>query len=1105
MIALLAASWGVLLKRLRADWLLLAATGLTIVLATTLLAAGPLYTESVTLAGLRRTLGAAPPPDANLALTASLLGRSYAATDRVVAARLAETLGPTGGAVWRSGRSESFALPGQPANDVRDLAVFAFFEGIEGRAALVAGAWPAGGAEPFAVAIPASVAEERGYRVGDELRLQSRLTATFQPRIRIVGLYRVADPADPYWFNDPLDTTGRELGQSFNTFGPLVVPQATLLGPLGQNAARFTWRAYPDIGRLTAGDLAPLRARIAALPSRLDGAAQGTTFQLDTRLPTQLATAERSLLVTRSGVLIQLIQLAVLAGYALVLTAGLIVEQRRGEAALLHARGVGPGQAALLAALEGLILAVPAALVAPWLALLSLRLLGAVGPLALLGPLPVPPVGRAAYGLAAGAALGCLALLALPALGAARALDRQHLGRGRQAARGIAQRAGLDLALVALALVAYWQLRRYGTPLTRTIQGRLGLDPLLAVAPGLGLLAGAVIALRLVPLLARAAEAVVAGGRATAALGAWQVARRPQRYARAALLLILALGIGLFAAAYARTWGESQGDQADYQVGADLRVEPDRRFGAPFQAYQLPGAYAALPGVRAAMPALRRREELSRAIGVSDLLLLDSARAAAIVPFRPDLADEPIADLLGRLAAGRPALATVALPGTPRRLALDLRATRPPRPANAAAPAPLAATLALQDATGMVYRLQLGNLRADGQPERLIAPLAAPVPGGAVAAPAYPLAVLGLEIATAAGRSEARAQLDLLGLRLSDADSGAGWATVPLDRDPARWAVAFGNLSAVVSAPSAEPLPAPADGTFAVRLNTGSISIQTPYPLSFSIRPAGGSAPDTLPILADARLLATLGVAVGDTLEVNLIGARRVRIVGALRGFPTLDPTATAPFVVADLPTIAALGFAPGREVPEPLEAWLATDPDGAAAVAVALRRAPFNSPLVLGRAERAAGLRADPLALGTIGALALGFAAAALVAILGFALSAAVAARERQAEFALLRALGLHPRQLIAWLSLEQGITVGLSLLGGILLGLVLARLVLPLVTLTQAGAAAYPPTRVAIPWATAALLVGVTLATLLAVAVAIGAIVRRVGLGGALRVAEE
>ena len=61
---------------------------------------------------------------------------------------------------------------------------------------------------------------------------------------------------------------------------------------------------------------------------------------------------------------------------------------------------------------------------------------------------------------------------------------------GRQARTTLAQRLGLDLALVAVAGVALWQLRLYGAPLTRNAQGPLGLDPLLVAAPAIGLVGG---------------------------------------------------------------------------------------------------------------------------------------------------------------------------------------------------------------------------------------------------------------------------------------------------------------------------------------------------------------------------------------------------------------------------------------------------------------------------------------------------------------------------------------------------------------------------------------------------------------------------------------
>ena len=115
-------------------------------------------------------------------------------------------------------------------------------------------------------------------------------------------------------------------------------------------------------------------------------------------------------------------------------------------------------------------------------------------------------------------------------------------------------------------------------------------------APAIGLLAGAVLAIRIVPRLAELAERVLGRGRGLVpALGGRQVARRPLRYTRAALLLVLAAALGTFASAHAATWTTSQVDQAAFAAGADLRVEPPDRPAIPDWA--MGEALRALPGV----------------------------------------------------------------------------------------------------------------------------------------------------------------------------------------------------------------------------------------------------------------------------------------------------------------------------------------------------------------------------------------------------------------------------------------------------------------------------------------------------------------------------
>jgi predicted lysophospholipase L1 biosynthesis ABC-type transport system permease subunit len=227
-----------------------------------------------------------------------------------------------------------------------------------------------------------------------------------------------------------------------------------------------------------------------------------------------------------------------------------------------------------------------------------------------------------------------------------------------------------------------------------------------------------------------------------------------------------------------------------------------------------------------------------------------------------------------------------------------------------------------------------------------------------------------------------------------------------------------------------------------------------------------------------------------------------VRISGVFDDFPTTD--ATMPIVIADLPTIQVQQAINSR--PQvPTEWWLATAPAADAATAAALRAAPYSSTSVMDRAERAIALQTDPLALGVIGALTLGFVAAALFAAIGFAVSAAVSARERMTEFAVLRALGLSQVQLAGWLAVEHALLVVVSLAAGTGLGLLLGWLVLPFATMKRDPGPVLPAPILTIPWDSIALLEMLVVAVLAATVLVLVVLLRRVGLGSALRLGED
>ena len=153
------------------------------------------------------------------------------------------------------------------------------------------------------------------------------------------------------------------------------------------------WLVLPSLAELHAGQLKDVAAKARALPAALGPGPTGTAgYSVKSSAPDLLTQVDRALLVSRSTLLIPALQLVVLALYTLMLVSRLLAEHRRVEITLMRARGASGRQIAALAVGEGLLLSVPSAVAAPFLAPLlvraamATRLLGTSGPHLDLGP-----------------------------------------------------------------------------------------------------------------------------------------------------------------------------------------------------------------------------------------------------------------------------------------------------------------------------------------------------------------------------------------------------------------------------------------------------------------------------------------------------------------------------------------------------------------------------------------------------------------------------------------------------------------------------------------------------------------------------------------------
>ncbi|WP_248961013.1 ABC transporter permease [Sphaerisporangium perillae] len=1102
------------LRRAFSEPLLLFAAFGSILLATTTLVALTMYASSIAEVGVRRAMETASAGTTAIKISAPVQQATFPEIDRTVRARITERV-RDGRAdvpvhVTLSARSDSYAVPGQEGRKQPDLTRFGVYDGLDQNAKLIQGAWPRPAPRgTVEVALSQAAAQAMNLAAGSEFTVVGRLD--HKPvHAKVTGVFQLADPYADRWDGEDLLRKGVDRG-NYTTYGPLMVPQETFLGRFTATSIAATWTAQPDLRNLPPERLRPFAASVTALGTDLKRDCPSCTTY--TRLPDMLTQLDQAALVARSTMLVPVLQLLLLAAYALVLTARLLADHRRMEVALLRSRGAGSVRLAVLTGTEALLVAVPCAAVAPFLAPALLRLVNAIPWIQAAGVQIAPEPDAVTFAVSAGVALACAVLLALPALrGARRTYVEEQATRGRGDRQGLLERAGGDVALLAVAALAIWQLQHYGAPVTATAGGELGIDPLIVTGPALALLCGGMLGLRLVPRVSRVAERFTSRRPSLSpALGAWQVSRRPMRYSGPALLLTMAVAIGVVSMATATTWRTSQQDQARHQAAADLRVSGPPE--TPELGLLGRGAtYGGLAGVTAVSPVYRGVTSFSGASPT--LLAADATKLDRLLMLRPDLSSDSVRTIAGRLAAGRPEAPALELPGTPKKLTMDVRLGLT-MPAEWGQYADLRLRVILSDALGAHREVQVGPIVPDGEPHPVTVDLAAQA--GRSGRLSYPLSVRGFLLDLPVPARGSGLTMTVEGAKT---DSGVpvtmpgalqwGHTVRGEDHIDAHQVTVGGNaqkapsgsvlLSVTVPAPKAQQPPEPADPEYlavvAAPAGVPNDALFLPSDQGRIFRP--------VPVVLTTDLAADEKLTVGKTAMLDMDGEPiTIQVAGIVSAMPGTPPGTSA--ILADLPTLLTRDVF-GARVPRPAgEWWMAARDGDTTAAAAELARHPDWDQTVVDIATLTRQLRDDPLASGLQGALILGFVAALIFAVLGFLVNAAVAARERMAEFAILRALGVSFRQIFGLLAVEQTFLIGLSLAGGTLLAVGVASLVVPHIVLTGQAVSVTPSVLLDIPWpATIALLAAVA-ALLFAIVAGLARSLRRQGLGRALRIGED
>jgi putative ABC transport system permease protein len=212
-----------------------------------------------------------------------------------------------------------------------------------------------------------------------------------------------------------------------------------------------------------------------------------------------------------------------------------------------------------------------------------------------------------------------------------------------------------------------------------------------------------------------------------------------------------------------------------------------------------------------------------------------------------------------------------------------------------------------------------------------------------------------------------------------------------------------------------------------------------------------------VPVIVDALTWERLHVALGAQLllPVGVDATVSLIVVARVEHLPTVNDSlvtaGTSDYtppggMLLDFQTLAGRASSLGQFL-SPNTIWLRTRDD--AATLARIREALSNGPLQLSNLQdrrlMLAVFLADPLYLTLKGVLALGALATLVLALAGALFASWVHARRRLTTFAVLRALGMEPREIARVFAWEQGLIYAGALLLGLAFGVLLVASMVP------------------------------------------------------------
>jgi putative ABC transport system permease protein len=481
---------------------------------------------------------------------------------------------------------------------------------------------PSARAEILEAALSRRTAELLRLEVGDVTRLDIDATDRLglghseeKVGIEVIGIFEPLDAADDFWLGDPdllsprtrlisseevyFDATALLGDAAYDDFLDITGDQALPL--------RYTWRYQVDTDRLARRGsdmlISDLRRMETLYPIPIGRAGDlGVQPVMRTALVRLLETERDRWTAVASVLTVTGVGPVVVAAAALALIALLVAMRRRPSIALQRGRGAAGGRLAIALTIESLLLTLPVALGAGWLAI----------------SLVPSSADVVTTGIAVAVALVSTFLLAAQSLpsGIGPRVDRSREASGQR--RPSPRRLVFEALVVGLAIGGAILLRDRGIQGASSARELATADPFFAAIPALAGIAAGLIAVRILPWPMRLLAWLAAFRRdLVPVLGL----RRVTRGAGSAAVLLVLLGIAAvaaFSSAVLVHLDRAAQTIAWHQVGAPYRIDSlgGDRLPSGLDVGALPGVEAFALADRASVPLGSRGERI-------ELLALD--------------------------------------------------------------------------------------------------------------------------------------------------------------------------------------------------------------------------------------------------------------------------------------------------------------------------------------------------------------------------------------------------------------------------------------------------------------------------------------------------